>query len=395
VSGAPPGAAPAGGRVALAAAIVALSLYACGSPPPRPGDPLDGLTDAQLRRFETGRQVFERTFDAASGLGPLFNGAACAACHGDPVPGGASPITEVHATRLRADGFCDPLPERGGPVYQQHVTQALRDALGIDAEPIPSEATHRGTRTSPDVFGFGLLDAVPDAVILSMADPNDEDGDGISGRPNRFFDGRIGRFGRKALVASLTEFNEGAFPVEQGVTTPGAPDEGTVAGDPLPPGTDPAPDPETTAPDVEAVDAFVRFLAPPAPLDLDSEARRGERLFADIGCSACHVPTLHTGDGPVEALSNREIRAYTDLLLHDMGPELADICLGVVARPSEFRTEPLMGLRLMRRFLHDGRAGSIDQAIDLHGGEASASRSAYRALSADDRDRLLAFLGHL
>jgi CxxC motif-containing protein (DUF1111 family) len=307
------------------------------------------------------------------------------------VSGGTSGVAEVHATVLRAGGFCDPLAALGGPVYQRLVTAALHDALAIDTEPIPADAT-RATRTTPDVFGFGLLDAVPDSTILALADPGDANGDGISGRPNRFFDGRIGRFGRKALVPTLAEFNEGAFLLEQGVTTPNVPDEGTVGGQPIPAGVDPTPEPELGGIDVGLADAFVRFLAPPATRSLDGQARRGRDLFSRIGCAGCHVPALRTGDHPVPALALREVRAYTDLLLHDMGPDLADICLGLVAQPAEFRTEPLMGLRLMSRFMHDGRATTVEEAIRLHGGEAAASRDAFAGLKEGDRRALLAFL---
>ena len=243
-------------------------------------------------------------------------------------------------------------------------------------------------RTAPDLFGFGLLDAVADATLLALADPDDSDGDGISGRVARDFSGNIGRFGRKALTPSLLEFNEGAFPTEQGVTDPAVPEEGTV-GQPLPPGVDPAPDPELDGERVRLADAFVRFLAPPAPMKLSGAGRRGRVVFAEVGCARCHVPALRTGANPVKALSYKEVRAYSDLLLHDMGPELADICFGPVATPSEFRTEPLMGLRLAERFLHDGRAESLEEAILAHGGEASASRSAFQALPPEDRQALL------
>jgi len=284
--------------------------------------------------------------------------------------------------------------QKGGPVIQQKVTPALKAALGIDAEPVPAEATARAMRTTPDLFGFGLLDAVPDAVILALADPDDRDGDGISGRPNRFFDGRLGRFGRKALVPTLREFNAGAFVVEQGITNPEVLSEETVGGQPIPPGVDPVPEPEITEKALEATDAFVRFLAPPAPLKLTRVATQGRDIFSRIGCHRCHVPTLKTGDHAVKALSNREVAAYTDLLLHDMGPELADICLGL-ATPSEFRTEPLMGLRLSERFLHDGRAGSTEEAIRLHGGEGAAARDKFGALSSAARQALLEFLKSL
>lgn len=382
----------ASGALALFALI--LFLPACKSPL-SPGDPLRGLTPEQRDRFERGRPTFERVFTPETGLGPLFNSTACLTCHSDPASGGNGAITESHATALRSDGFCDPLAHLGGPVFQQQVTPALRQALGIDREPFPPETTATARRTTPDVFGFGLLDAVPESVILALADPNDANGDGISGRVNRFFDGRVGRFGRKGLVPTLAEFNEGAFQLEQGVTTPNVPDEGTVGGRPLPPGVDPVPDPELDAESVALADAFVRFLAPPAPQQLGSAARRGRAIFNQIGCARCHVPTLRTGDHEVKALANREVAAYTDLLLHDMGPGLVDICLGLVATPSEFRTEPLMGLRLARRFLHDGRATAIEEAIQLHGGEAARSRDAFAALSTRDREALLAFLRSL
>lgn len=379
-----------------AAALLPCVLVLAGCPrPPLPGEPLPKLTDAQHDRFERGRAVFERLFTPETGVGPLFNGPSCATCHADPASGGTSAISELHASAFLADGFCDPLADVGGPVFQEQVTPALRAALGINAEPVPDRATGRGRRSTPDAFGFGLLDAVPDSVLLALADPDDADGDGISGRVNRFFDGRIGRFGRKALIPSLAEFNEGAFQIEQGVTTPNIPDEGTVGGQPMPAGVDPLPEPEIDAESIALVDAFVRFLAPPSPERLGSEAKRGQGIFTDIGCANCHVPTLRTGDHPVAALANREITAYTDLLLHDMGPGLADICLGLVATPAEFRTEPLMGLRLAQRFLHDGRATTVEEAIRLHGGEAGRARDAFAGLSEADRAALLAFLASL
>lgn len=390
-------------RTALSVAGAFLVFSACGypgsadpDPGAEPGRPLPGLTAAERDRFDRGSAIFRRVFTPETGLGPLFNAASCATCHSEPVPGGGGPISELHATAFSAeDGFCDPLPDLGGPVYQEQVTAALRGALGVGREAVPDRVTGTGRRTTTRTFGFGLLDAVPDSVLLALADPDDADGNGISGRPNRFFDGRIGRFGRKALVPSLAEFNEAAFQVEQGVTTPNIPTEGTVGERPIPAGVDPLPEPEIDAESVALVNAYVSFLAPPAAQRLSGTARRGRDTFSRIGCASCHVPTLPTGDHPVGALAHREVAAYTDLLLHDMGPELADLCLGLVATPSEFRTEPLMGLRLSSRFLHDGRSASIEDAIRLHGGEAARSRDGFAALSRDDRAALLAFLRSL
>lgn len=379
---------------AVALLVVALPL-SCRRPP-QPGDPLPGLTAVERARFDSGKAVFDSLFTPATGLGPLFNSEGCGECHEDPVKGGSGDEVELHATAFHPDAapaglVCDELAAQGGPVFERHVTPALRAALGIDSEPIPPQATAVALRTTPMILGFGLLDAVPDSEILKYADPDDRDHDGVSGRPNRFLDGRLGRFGRKGLVPALRDFNVGALSAEQGVTSPDVPTEGTVAGQPLPPGTDPAPDPELSAAQVTLLDAFVRLLAPPAQQHRSKEAREGHEQFVLIGCDRCHVPVLRTGDSPIPALRHREVTAYTDLLLHDMGPDLADICLGL-ATPSEFRTEPLMGVRLRSKFLHDGRATTLEQAIQLHGGEGAGARDRFLKLTPSERAAIIAFL---
>ncbi len=392
-------------RAAVSSAVFTLCIltaFTGCAKTPKPGDPLPGLTREQRGAFKLGQAEFERVFVPETGLGPAFNAESCAECHESPVAGGPGDEIEIHVSAFLPDGsFCDPLVQKGGPVIQQRVTPALKAALGIDGEPLPPEATGIARRTTPDVFGFGLLDAVPDSVILALADPDDHDGDGISGRPNRFFDGRLGRFGRKAIVPTLSEFNRGAFVIEQGITNPAVPDEETIGGRPIPQGVDPVPEPEIDQKVIDLTDLFVRFLAPPAPQRLSKLAKRGRTIFSEIGCGSCHVPSLKSGDHPVPALRGKEVAAYTDLLLHDMGPELADICLGL-ATPSEFRTEPLMGLHLSEeieegepRFLHDGRARSIEEAIRLHGGEGAASRDKFAGLSDADRAALLKFLRSL
>lgn len=372
-----------GWTAATGLAAVGLIAAAC-APKQELGDPLNGLSREELARFAAGREEFEKVFIPGTGLGPLFNANSCAECHEDPLALGTGDEVEVHVAAFDpATRACDPLVDRGGPVIQQVATPALKAALGIDGEPIPVAATARAGRTTPDIFGFGLLDAVPDAAIEALADPDDRNGDGVSGRPNHFFDGRLGRFGRKALVPTLREFNAGAFVIEQGITNPEAPTEESIGGSPIPEGVDPVAEPEITAEAVSLANDFVRFSAAPAP-----------RPLRQVECQQCHVPALKTGENPVKALRNRTVYAYTDLLLHDMGPELADICLGE-ASPSEFRTEPLMGLRLATSFLHDGRAKTLEEAIRLHGGEASSSRMRFEALSAKERESLLQFLRSL
>ena len=364
------------------------------------GMALQGLDATQRRRFEMGRGLFATVFTPETGLGPLFNSVGCANCHEEPVVGGnggndeeeGGEDVEIHATAFHGAGArCDDLAAVGGQVIQKQITPAYGDFLQMTAEPIPAAATDSGHRSTPDLFGFGLLDAVPDAVILARADPFDRNGDGISGRPNRTADGRLGRFGRKAQAATLREFNGEAFVMEMGITNPGNQTEQIVAGFPFPPGVDPLPEPEITAEQFDAADAFVRFLAPPARAPLGIVGAQGALVFRKVGCASCHVPTLVTGASPVRALRYKVVPAFTDLLLHDMGPDLADICLGQ-ADPTEFRTEPLMGLRFAAAFLHDGRATTIRQAIELHDGEARGARNRFLRLTQFERFALLRFL---
>lgn len=379
--------------IAVVAAEASSSLGSCPEPP-QAGDPLDGLTAAELERFALGRAVFERVFTDSTGLGPLFNAESCLECHETPRTGGNGDENETHATILRPDGACDLLAAHGGPVFQSHATPALTRATGLESEPIPDEANVRAIRTAPDVFGFGLLDAIPEATILEREDPDDRDRDGISGRANRFLDGRVGRFGRKGFLPNLDEFNAGAFAIEMSVTNPGVLIEESIGGKPIPAGVDPTPEPELDAVSLALANDFVRFLAPPPSLPLTTRGERGKLLFGTIGCASCHTPALVTGTRKVAALDRRTVRAYTDLLLHDMGAERGDMCLGL-ASPGEFRTEPLMGLRFVTRFLHDGGASSIEEAIELHGGEAAAARERFRKLSATERAALLEFLRSL
>ena len=150
------------------------TILGCARRTVQPGDPLPGLDKAQLDQFSRGRAVFHREFTPETGLGPIFNANSCGECHEEPALGGQGDEVEIHVARLRPDGACDTLDDRGGPVIQQQVTAALKAALGIDAEPAPEGVT-QAQRTTPDLFGFGLLDAVPDKEILSYADPEDRD----------------------------------------------------------------------------------------------------------------------------------------------------------------------------------------------------------------------------
>jgi CxxC motif-containing protein (DUF1111 family) len=361
------------------------------------GSALPFLTPSERQLFDRGNVVFQTVFTPATGLGPTFNDVGCAACHQSPVVGATGEDVETHATAFHA-GVCDDLVAQGGPIIQDSVTPALRDALKIDKEPIPRDATGVGRRTTPLVLGFGLLDAVPDAEILAIAELERFGRDGIHGRPNWLPDGRIGRFGRKAQVATLREFVAGAFVGEMGVTDPESPVEENIGGLPIPPGVESTQQPELSQADLDATNAFMQLLAPPPPVPLNAVGERGGLVFFASGCAGCHSPFLVTGPNRVPALSNRLVSPFTDLLLHDMGPALADICRNG-ARPQDFRTEPLMGLHVKvaagTALLHDGRAATIEQAIALHAGEATRARNRFLALSPGERAALLTFLKSL
>ena len=339
--------------------------------------------------FGQGLASFGTVFTPATGLGPLFNSTGCAACHDDPTLGGYGDSVEVHTSATHVGASCDVLGPAGGPVVQQHATPELLAALGIDKEPMPAGATGVGLRTTPVIFGLGLIDAVPDQLIKALARIRYRDG--VHGRAAVLPSGRVGRFSRKATTASLDEFNAGAYFNEIGITNRLNPVEGTVAGTPFGAGIDLAPEPEVDAATLASTNAFVKFLAPVAPSPLTQETRFGRFLFYKVGCAECHIPLLRTGNSPISALRFRWFRIYSDLLLHDLGQQEADICNGV-AGPSEFRTQPLIGMQFLDMFMHDGASETIQQAIQRHGGEGSAARAKFLGLVPEQQAALAAFV---
>jgi CxxC motif-containing protein (DUF1111 family) len=381
--------------------VAACTLLALGCEVPRadsalPGEPFPSLSDAQRQEFAAGRASFVRTFTPAEGVGPTFNEPRCASCHDLPTIGGAGADAVRKVSRF-VDGRCDLLVEHGGDMLQSQMTEALREH-GFEIERVPVRATASTSLMAPALYGAGLVETVPDAVILAGADPEDANGDGISGKPGVTADGRIGRFGWKAGFASIRDFVGNAFLGEMGLTSVAFPHEESISGHSLPPESDPVPDPELDAKIVDEVVQYVRLLAPPAPdpasaATLDSLVA-GRRVFDGIGCADCHTPEVRSGNSDVEALRQRRVSLYSDLLLHDMGPENASICAAGAA-PSEWRTMPLMGLRLRVSLWHDGRAQSIEGAIRAHGGEAANARDRFSALAQPDRNFLLRFLASL
>ena len=359
------------------------------------GTPLPGVTTYESEQFVLGQALFNRAFTPEEGLGPLFNQVSCSSCHDLPTSGGhgAEPVTKVSDFDERTG--CNLLKEDGGDLLQASVVPALRTA-GILPERIPVSATAVTELRAPALYGIGLVEAIEDEDILIKADPDDQDGDGISGRPGLGPDGSLGRFGNKAQHATLSEFIENAIRGEMGLTTPAHPVEEMPNGLPLPEGSDPVPDPEIETSDLTLLSAYIGFLAQPPRRTLDSPedqaaSEEGRQIFANIGCTTCHTPTLVTGNHQSSALNRKRFRIYSDLLLHDMGPELASIC-APGASPSEWRTTRLVGLYLRSEFLHDGRARSVRDAILMHGGEAESARYRFQDLTPELQQSVLLFL---
>jgi CxxC motif-containing protein (DUF1111 family) len=351
----------------------------------------------------------------------MFVASACGSCHvGD---GKGHPAFNLTRFGRMVNGAFDPMRALGGPQVQNRAVQRYV------AEVVPTGATGVAVFTAPAVTGLGLLEAVDDTTLLRMADPDDLDGDGISGRvqlldeddlivevtsldavadeggPTRGVPvgGKyVGRFGKKGVTVNLLHQTVTAYHQDMGLTSNLVPDDlfnrqvGTFASDDVA-------DPEVGSSTVSAVVFYLKTLRPPPRRNAgDADVVAGEAIFSGIGCDRCHIAVLRTGASPVGPLHQVEFHPYTDLLLHDMGPELDDGYTEGIALTSEWRTAPLWGLGLApgsqggrMHLLHDGRAGGFREAIELHGGEASGSRSAFRALTGNDQERLFRFLESL
>ena len=377
---------------------------------------------------EKGRQVFHKIWGPGEGLGPHFNTRSCVSCHlgggrgappsdaGAPsdsmtIKLGVLPASEAEAGKLLTRVISSfPEPSYGHQLQTRALGSArpegsftltyrprkvrLSDTTVSLREPVLSiAATGRGTLTpgtltSPRIanslFGLGLLEAIPDKDILAKADVEDEDGDGISGKPNLIRDVasgkvRLGRFGWKAGQPTVRQQNAAAFSLDMGLTTSLFPKGGTP--------------PEVSDEMLDALTAFTSTLPVPKG-SASGGVEAGRRLFHKAGCAACHTPTHITSDGVT-------ITPYTDLLLHDMGDGLADRFLEGDADYWEWRTAPLWGVSRNRDingngfFLHDGRARTLLEAILWHGGEGRKARDAVAAMTAEHRKQLIAFLNSL
>ena len=403
------------------------------------------LTNEERRTFEIGDSFFTQNWVAApsstearDGLGPTFNAQSCSSCHAHdgrarPPTGSDDPVRGL-LLRLSVHGPDGPVPDPvyGGQLQDRAIIGVeVEGRIGIEYEEVagvyPDGTTYSlrkpiysildlafgpvdpdimvSPRIAPAVMGMGLLEAIPEARIRELADPDDADGDGISGRPNEVWDIRrnelaLGRFGWKSNEPTVEQQAAGAFRGDIGITSTLFPDENCPSAQNSCASAINGGSPEVPDERLRKVTFYVQTLAVPAMRDVDDpEVERGARLFVKANCAACHTPRHVTGgDHPIPALRDQVIFPYTDLLLHDMGDGLADNRPDGLASGSEWRTPPLWGIGLVETvnghtmFLHDGRARNLEEAILWHGGEALESRNHFMGMPKSDRDALLRFL---
>jgi CxxC motif-containing protein (DUF1111 family) len=415
--------------------------------------------------FNLGNGLFTKTWvsapsstTASDGLGPLFNARACQLCHlkdgrGHPPGSADEPAVSLFLRLSRPADHAAEMAQIAGwiatqpdPVYGGQLQNfslpgiAAEGRMQIDYTDVAvalsgGEVAHlrapsysvgdpgygpvspdlmTSPRVAPQMIGLGLLEAIPAAEILARADPDDADGDGISGRPNivistEFGAPMLGRFGHKAGMPTIREQSAGAFSGDMGLSTPLHP---ANAGDctpaqtacmAAPDGSDPATGLEVSAQALDLVTFYARNLGVPARRgEADPQVLRGKQVFYDAGCTGCHTPKFVTGRMPGDvAQSFQLIWPYSDLLLHDMGEGLADHRPEGRATGTEWRTAPLWGIGLTAQvtgtasFLHDGRARSLLEAVLWHGGEAQTSRDRIVAAPKEDRDALIRYLESL
>jgi len=412
--------------------------------PPGAGGPIAGLTANQLAFFNAGLDNFQeiasvngRIPDTGIGLGPRFNAESCAQCHAQPVIGGSSPFTNPEIAAANDQGATNSIPSfvtLNGPVRVarfpytldlQHVDGGVHalftitgrvDAAGCSIQQddfaLAAQENDLALRVPTPTYGGGLIEAIPDAAILANLNSNLQQKRtlGIAGRPNTSVnDGTITRFGWKAQEKSLEMFAGEAYNVEIGVTNELFPGERDQT-----PGCQFNPTPEdstnfdlngTALPsDIVRFTTFMRFLDQPKPVLATASARHGSLVFAQIGCALCHTQSFTTGQSSVAALSEVAANLYSDLLLHHMGPGLADNISQGVAAGDEFRTAPLWGLGQRIYFLHDGRSDDLIATIQAHASNSNTQYPAsegngvvnnYNHLSISDQQDLLNFLRSL
>lgn len=410
----------------------------------------ENATEEHKSLFFAGNSFFNSSWVQApsstsgrDGLGPLFNARSCSTCHFEDGRG-RPPLTDdeefssmllrIGTGSLSADG--DP---EGDPTYGGQLQPFAINDVPAEGTPKHTCSKTRGTfaegeayellaptywiegeaygpmsaslvispRVAPQMIGLGLLGAISEDELMARSDPDDADGDGISGRPNLVRDVvtgefTMGRFGWKAEQPFVRQQAAGAFQGDIGITSSLFPNQDcsdveVACGDAANGG-----EPEASDSVLDAVDVYSQLLAPPArPHYAEQEILEGKALFSEVGCDSCHTPRYVTGDSELEELTGQTIWPYTDLLLHDMGETLSDARPSFAAEGSEWRTPPLWGIGRIpevnghNRLLHDGRARGVTEAILAHAGEGTAARGAFTSLSANERGMLVSFVESL
>ncbi|MCK6541332.1 hypothetical protein L6Q79_01470 [bacterium] len=361
-------------------------------PPAETEIAVSGLTTDEQAIHDDGRELFFTKFTIDDGLGPFFAEQSCGLCH-EGAGRGPGKVLRIGRT---TNGSFDPMAEFGGPTIQFRT--ALENRV---PETVPPEAQFVNFRVAPPMWGRGFIQEIPAETIVANADPNDADADGISGRANyiimSFVDSpthpELGRHGIKAQMSRILDFADNAFLHDLGMTSPMRPYE--LVNPNARDAKDKKSGVDIRHDDVEKVDFFIRTSDFPPMLPETGNIPAGKTLFSTIGCNKCHIPAMTTGASEIAALSNKTVFFYSDFLLHDMGQALSDGVLDGDAKPQEFKTPTLRGLRFFKDFLHDGRAKSTDEAIRMHGGEATSVRDNFIGLTQDDRDAIIAFLNSL
>lgn len=419
-----------------------LSYQYSNEPTQRFNQMASNMAPASAQSFMRGRRLHHTSFGDGSHseqpnpnffkqqgkLGPDFVNRSCFACHvnnGRALPPSIGGFAYRTVVKVGSDENASPHYQLGSALQQQSMTEGQGPEAGFllsgytriegrygDGTEYslrkPSYTFHGvapryfSVRLSPQLVGLGLLEAISENTIIALADPNDADGDGISGRIQEVRDPqtgeiRLGRFGYKAGQARLSHQIAGALNSDMGITTAIYP----ALDHPSP--NDASVEPEITTDELHDMTRYVATLGVSARRrHSDSETRLGERLFTKSGCAKCHTPRMMTGPyHPLAELRNQNIQPYTDLLLHDMGAGLADNMGEHAATGSEWRTPPLWSIGLTAdvsggtAFLHDGRARTLEEAILWHDGEAKAAMESFRTMLPEDRSALIAFLKSL
>ena len=356
------------------------------------------------RSFNDNRFIFEEVEKIADGLGPTYNAQSCRECHQNIVTGGASQIAEHRTGRMDLLQFVESV---GGSLIQSRATNA--DIF----ERVPFEDSVSTFRVSTNTLGAGFIEAIPNNTIAAIRDaqPASIRGTALEVAVLEANNApRFGRFGWKSQHASLQSFAADAYLNEMGITSPLLPTENTSLGRNVGFGTpfDPVQDPEDDGDDVVAFANFMRATKAPPRGPITSQVRAGDTLFNQVGCGACHIPTLRTAapgtrinGGALrvrDAVGNKIIHPYSDFLLHDIGtgdgiPVLPGAQFAGTA--AQIRTAPLWALRTRNRLMHDGLSFTKQEAISRHANQGSAAKSAYDALSQAQKDQVLAFLDSL